>query len=167
MQVYHPTGGKGRISSGFGWRTLSGKQQFHPGIDIAAPIGTPVYAMLDGQVIYQGNRDPKGYGLQIILRHGDSLYTQYGHLSLIEVAEGQTVKGGEQIGLVGNTGGSTGPHLHFEVRTDLKSPPTRINPKDVLDGKTDIKALIGTWTMGKVLPALAVVATVLLAAELL
>ncbi|MCX7697001.1 MAG: peptidoglycan DD-metalloendopeptidase family protein [Bacteroidales bacterium] len=110
---------KVRISSGFGWRinpfTRSGAQ-FHPGIDFAGPVGIPIYATGDGVVI-----DPfktssmHGYGLVVVIDHGFGFKTLYAHLSKILVKPGDSVKRGQIIGLLGNSGPSTGPHLHYEV----------------------------------------------------
>lgn len=105
------------ITSLFGWRThpIFGDRRFHTGTDLGAPEGTPVVASKDGEVHvadYLG-----GYGLTVILRHAEgTLETRYAHLSRILVRPGETVKQGEVVGLVGSTGNSTGPHLHFELR---------------------------------------------------
>jgi len=107
----------GRISSYFGYRIdpIYKVKKHHDGIDLTAPIGTPVHATGDGIVTLtkHGNR---GYGNQIEISHGYSYKTKYAHLSKILVKEGQKVHRGQVIGLVGNTGKSVGPHLHYEVR---------------------------------------------------
>lgn len=105
-----------RISSGFGWRIqpLYKIRQFHPGQDFAAPIGTPVYATADG-IVEKAEASFHGYGNNIIINHGFGYKTLYGHLNGFAVKEGQKVKRGATIGYVGNTGMSTGPHLHYEV----------------------------------------------------
>ena len=115
----------GWVTSGFAWRTspFTGKREFHKGIDISAPRGTPIYAPARGAVTYSG-RDGS-YGLSIRLKHNSSLSTRFAHLHRIAVKNGQTVTRGELIGYVGNTGRSTGPHLHYEVR--LNGVP--VNPK--------------------------------------
>lgn len=104
------------ITSAFGWRLhpISGTQRFHAGTDIAAPTGTPVLAAYAGKVITADWLG--GYGLSVLLEHdqGKSA-TRYAHLSEIFVKPGQAVKQGAVIGFVGNTGNSTGPHLHFET----------------------------------------------------
>ena len=87
----------------------------HEGIDLPAPIGTPVFAAADGQVIYAGS-GVRGYGLLVVLRHPNDLLTVYAHNSLLLVTEGQPVRAGDLIARVGQSGHATGPHLHFEVR---------------------------------------------------
>lgn len=105
------------ISSAFGWRThpITGTSRFHAGTDIAAPTGTPVLAVAPGEVAtadYLG-----GYGLTVILRHEEGTQeSRYAHLSEVFVQPGESVDQGNVIGLVGSTGFSTGPHLHFEWR---------------------------------------------------
>ncbi len=108
--------GKGTISSKFGPRKdpFTNKDTFHGGLDIAAQTGTSVYAARTGQVIYTGWAG--GYGKLIILKHSFGYQTYYGHLSKILVKKNQKVYSGTLIGRVGNTGKSTGPHLHFEIR---------------------------------------------------
>ena len=104
-----------RISSYYGWRIhpITGRRKFHDGLDIAANTGNPVYVYTDGKVVQAGWNG--GYGLSILVDHGNGLQTRYAHLSKIYVKVGQKVKTGERIGAVGSTGNSTGPHLHFEV----------------------------------------------------
>ena len=105
------------INSRFGMRRLGGEPgaRQHKGVDIAAPTGTSVYGSAEGVVLRIGY-DPAGYGNFIEMRHPNGMTTMYAHLSRIDVASGDRVSGGERIGLVGSTGYSTGPHLHFEVR---------------------------------------------------
>jgi murein DD-endopeptidase MepM/ murein hydrolase activator NlpD len=95
----------------------------HAGLDIAAPTGTPVVAAAAGQIAVAASTSG-GYGIQIILDHGGGLRTVYAHLSRLNAATGDQVKRGQLIGLVGSTGFSTGPHLHFEVRqnSQLRDP---------------------------------------------
>ena len=98
----------------------------HKGIDIAAFIGTPIVSTADGEV-YQVNRDSRDtYGLYVVVRHKYGFYTQYAHLDRIYVKPGQKVTQGEVIALMGNTGLSTGPHVHYEVRvgTEVVDPLT-------------------------------------------
>lgn len=113
---------QGKITSTFGYRIdpFSGKQAVHQGLDIAAPMGTPVYAMQDGFVIFSGVKG--GYGNTIVLDHCFSdipelprLQTLYGHNSSLLVKYGDYVRRGQPIALIGSTGRSTGPHLHFGV----------------------------------------------------
>ncbi|PIS31647.1 hypothetical protein COT42_00555 [Candidatus Saganbacteria bacterium CG08_land_8_20_14_0_20_45_16] len=111
----------GKITSRFGWRRhpLWGRRDFHTGVDIAAKYGTPIKAADSGEVIFAGWWD--GYGKAIVINHGHSISTVYGHQSRLYKKVGDTVVKGQVIGLVGSTGYSTGPHLHFEVR--LKGKP--------------------------------------------
>jgi murein DD-endopeptidase MepM/ murein hydrolase activator NlpD len=95
----------------------AGYPHFHTGIDLAAPLGTPVYAAGDGIVVAATASDV-GYGNHIIIAHDGHTLTLYGHLEVMGVKPGDTVKQGQLIGLVGSTGNSTGPHTHFEVRVD-------------------------------------------------
>lgn len=88
--------------------------EFHDGIDIANAWGTPVSATADGVVSFAGVKN--GYGQIVVVDHGNGLSTAYGHLSRIEVEQGQTIKRGDELGRLGSTGRSTGPHLHYEVR---------------------------------------------------
>lgn len=118
------------ISSRFGWRTLYGKPDYHQGIDLAAAMGTPIYAAKDGSCTVP-SYDGDGYGNYVTIDHGDGIQTRYAHMSTVAVTNGQTVTAGEVIGFVGSTGNSTGPHLHFEVivsgtRTDPLS--TELGP---------------------------------------
>jgi murein DD-endopeptidase MepM/ murein hydrolase activator NlpD len=94
--------------------------EFHKGQDIAAPTGTPIVAAADGVVVIA--RWVRGYGNGIYIDHGNGIQTRYGHLSRIDVVEGQPIKKGQHLGLVGSTGRSTGPHLHYEVR--INGEPT-------------------------------------------
>ncbi len=111
---------QGRITSGFGFRIhpITKKLSFHYGIDIGAPMGTDITAFADGTVELVGA--DSAYGNYLFLRHSDGILTFYGHCSTIDVAEGQLVRMGETVAKVGSTGLSTGPHLHFEVRSGDK-----------------------------------------------
>lgn len=106
-----PTGELGRVSSKYGWRS----NRMHRGIDIALPSNSPVYSTWSGIVRTKGV-DATGFGKYIVVRHSNGLETVYGHLNSILVQRGDKVLSGDLIGLSGNTGRSTGPHLHFEVR---------------------------------------------------
>jgi len=109
---------RGYVTSTFGMRVdpFTGLPQRHAGIDYSAQIGAPVLATADGTVVYSGNKG--AYGKVVEIDHGQGLLTKYAHLSQIEVRLGQKVTRGQPIGAVGNTGRSTGPHLHYEVRLD-------------------------------------------------
>lgn len=104
------------MASGYGYRRdpVYGTTKFHEGMDFSADVGTPVYATGDGVVKTAGWES--GYGNSIVIDHGYNYVTRFAHLSKILVKPGQTVKRGDLIGNVGNTGKSTGPHLHYEVR---------------------------------------------------
>ena len=107
-----------RGTGNFGW-PVSGHitQKFwaqHPGIDIGAPMGTPIYAADSGYIIAAG-WSTVGYGNMILINHGNGYLTRYGHLSAFAIEVGDSVKKGQLIGRVGSTGNSTGPHLHFEI----------------------------------------------------
>ncbi|HEY0375959.1 MAG TPA: M23 family metallopeptidase [Pyrinomonadaceae bacterium] len=113
----------GPLRSGVGTRKnpFGGSSiEFHKGQDISAPMGTPIIAAADGVVVIA--RRMRGYGNGIYIDHGNGIQTRYGHLSRIDVVEGQPIKKGQHLGLVGSTGRSTGPHLHYEVR--INGEPT-------------------------------------------
>ncbi len=107
-----------RLTSGFGYRRdpINGGRRLHAGTDFAGPRGTPIHAGGDGTVIFAGRQS--GYGLMVEIRHPFGLSTRYAHMSRIRVSEGQRVSRGDRIGDMGNTGRSTGTHLHYEVRRD-------------------------------------------------
>jgi len=117
-QFVWPTAGV--ISQRFVW--------YHKALDIANQDMPPVLAADSGRVLVAGWPDNIGYGNRVLIDHGNGLMTMYGHLSRIFVSVGQTVKRGDQIGQMGSTGRSTGPHLHFEIRTNSGS----VNPLDYL-----------------------------------
>ena len=108
----------GRLTSTFGYRSYFTANEFHPGVDIAnRAANVPIYAAADGVVI-RSNYTSGGYGNAIFIAHsinGQAYATIYGHLSSRFVQNGETVKAGQQIGIMGSTGNSTGPHLHFEL----------------------------------------------------
>jgi murein DD-endopeptidase MepM/ murein hydrolase activator NlpD len=121
----------GKLESGVGGRRnpFGGRgYEYHEGQDIDAVYGTPVKAAATGKVIIAGRQ--RGYGNVIYVDHGNGLSTRYGHLSEIDVSVGQTVTRGQVIGLVGSTGRSIGPHLHYEVR--INNQP--VDPRQYLPG---------------------------------
>lgn len=120
------------ISSSFGYRThpITGQGRFHQGTDIAAAEGTPVLAAYSGNVEVSGWFG--GLGLAVVISHGDRHETRYGHMSEVLVKPGQYVKQGTVIGLVGSTGFSTGPHLHFELWEKMKGEWAAIDSTDQL-----------------------------------
>lgn len=115
---------KGNISSPFGLRTdpISGQMKIHEGVDIAAEYGSPVYATASGTVTQASYVE--GYGNLVEIQHAENIVTRYGHNSIILVNVGQKVEKGNIIALIGNTGYSTGPHCHYEVRIG----GTAVNP---------------------------------------
>ena len=119
---------KVRVTSGYGWRKdpFTGVLKPHKGIDFGAERGTPVYATADGQVVM--TRRVNTFGKVIRIDHGYGYETVYGHLQTYNIRSGQQVKRGDIIGTVGNTGRSTAPHLHYEVRVN-KEP---VNPADFM-----------------------------------
>jgi hypothetical protein len=116
-----------RTASGWGYRIhpIEKIRKFHYGMDFTSPIGTDVYSTGDGRVV-KVIKSKRGYGNYIVIDHGFGYQTLYGHLSGFNVKVGQNIKRGYVIGYVGNTGDSTGPHLHYEVH--YKNRP--VNPKD-------------------------------------
>lgn len=142
--IYHPTNNKGTISSRYGWRGAI----FHAGVDIAVATGTPIYAIENG-IIHKANRGcvegyfdcGGGFGNYVVIDHLNDFYTNYGHLSELNVKIGQVVKKGELIGYVGNTGHSTGSHLHFEVRQGGWLAPTHFDPMLYLTGQKEFQNL--------------------------
>lgn len=117
-----------RVSSSFGPRG----RKHHDGIDIPAPRGTPIVAVDNGVVVHSDNTI-RGYGNMIVLAHGEDIFTVYAHNRKNLVSKGDKVRRGEVIGHVGNTGRSTGPHLHFEIRVKNKVR----NPAQFLSRITD------------------------------
>ncbi|MDR1155902.1 MAG: M23 family metallopeptidase [Bacteroidales bacterium] len=113
-------------ASGYGWRMhpIWGVLKFHEGLDFAAPVGADIYATGDGKVIQTGYSG--GYGKMVLIDHGFGYQTLYAHMNSIGVLEGSEVKRGQVIGTVGNTGDSTGPHLHYEVHKNGQ----HVNPID-------------------------------------
>jgi murein DD-endopeptidase MepM/ murein hydrolase activator NlpD len=122
----------GWLSAGYGMRAdpFRGDRDFHPGLDISADKGTPIFATAAGKVELAA---PSGdYGNLVVVNHGYGLVTRYGHLSKFAVWQGRDVKRGDIIGYVGSTGRATGPHLHYEVLANGKL----LNPLQLLVGKS-------------------------------
>ncbi len=115
----------GWVTSGFGYRSspFTGERIMHKGVDVASPIGTPIYAPADGVVIFTG--DKTGFGNFIMIAHGYGVVSRYGHNAQNLVQSGQRVQRGEQIATVGDSGRTTGPHLHYEVLVNGQY----VNPK--------------------------------------
>jgi murein DD-endopeptidase MepM/ murein hydrolase activator NlpD len=115
---------KGWLTSRYGYRVspFTGKPQFHAGLDIAGALGTEVIAPATGRVTFAGKRGPLGNS--VVIDHGHGVRTQYGHLNDLRVRVGQTIERGEVVATLGNTGRSTGPHLHYvvEVNGRTKDP---------------------------------------------
>jgi murein DD-endopeptidase MepM/ murein hydrolase activator NlpD len=128
----------GRLMDGFGHRSdpFSGEGAMHTGVDISAPLGAGVKSTGDGIVMYASWN--AGYGRCVIVDHGNGYQTLYGHLSHVDVIEGQEIRQGEVVGRVGNSGRSTGPHLHYEVR--VHSMP--VNPYRFLAQASAMKSAV-------------------------
>jgi murein DD-endopeptidase MepM/ murein hydrolase activator NlpD len=126
---------EGRLMDGYGHRMdpFSGEGAMHTGVDISAPMGTPIKATADGIVMFANWNS--GYGRCVIVDHGNGYQTLYGHMSHIDVIDGQEIRQGEVVGLVGSTGRSTGTHVHYEVHSH--SMP--INPYKFLARSTATK----------------------------
>ena len=122
------------ISSGFGYRRdpFNGSAAMHSGLDFKGHIGAPIHAAADGRVTFVGTRS--GYGKVVEISHGNGLLTRYAHMSAWKAKTGQMVEAGEVIGALGNTGRSTGPHLHFEVRINDRA----VNPRPFLETARDV-----------------------------
>jgi murein DD-endopeptidase MepM/ murein hydrolase activator NlpD len=119
----------GDVTSRFGWRNSpwGAGSDFHPGIDIANNMGTPIFATADG-VVVRASDGSDGYGNLVQIDHGNGIATLYGHNSQIIVSVGQTVKKGQIVSYLGSTGNSTGPHVHYEVRVNGNA----VNPETFL-----------------------------------
>jgi murein DD-endopeptidase MepM/ murein hydrolase activator NlpD len=126
------------FTSGYGVRSdpFKGRAAMHAGIDLAGPIGTPIYATADG-IVQRSEYNNGGYGNLVELDHGHGIQTRYGHLSKSMVAAGQRVKRGDLIALMGSTGRSTGSHLHYEVRIDGKA----VNPVPFLQSTSYLQSV--------------------------
>ena len=123
------------ISSGFGYRSdpFNGSAAFHAGLDFKGAIGAPIHAAAKGKVSFVGQR--QGYGNVVEVDHGNGMVTRYAHMSAFRTTPGKDVLAGEVIGAIGNTGRSTGPHLHFEVRINDQA----VNPRPFLEGSTRVQ----------------------------
>jgi len=126
------------FTSGFGVRSdpFRGRAAMHPGIDLAGPLGTPVYATADG-VVDRSEWNSGGYGNLVEIDHGQGIQTRYGHLSQRIALPGQRIHRGDLIGLMGSTGRSTGSHLHYEVRIDGRA----VNPVPFLQASSSFIAM--------------------------
>ena len=124
----------GMITSSYGYRRdpFTGGGAMHSGIDFKGPKGQPILAAAGGRVTHAGWKS--GYGKAVEITHGNGLMTRYAHLSRIDVAAGQRIEQGIQLGAMGSTGRSTGTHLHFEVRLNGRA----INPQPFLEANTDV-----------------------------
>lgn len=124
----------GRVTSHYGGRIhpITGKYTVHNGLDIAADTGTEIAAAFDGTVTAAGYSE--SYGYYIMLAHGDSVKTLYAHCSKLLLSEGDSVKKGDTLALVGSTGRSTGPHVHFEVRVGSY----RVDPEWLLSDVVEV-----------------------------
>ena len=122
------------ITSGFGYRRdpFNGRGAMHAGLDFKGGVGSPIYAAAKGKVSFVGWR--QGYGNTVEISHGNGMLTRYAHLSRFDVRAGQAVEAGDRIAGMGNTGRSTGPHLHFEVRINDRA----INPRPFLEVAPDV-----------------------------
>ncbi|WP_328598257.1 M23 family metallopeptidase [Croceibacterium salegens] len=118
-----------QISSGFGYRRdpFNGGAAMHAGLDFRGPIGSPIHAAAAGVVSFVGQI--RGYGNVVEIRHGNGMLTRYAHMSRFKTKKGTPVEAGDVIGLIGSTGRSTGPHLHFEVRVNGRA----VNPRPFLE----------------------------------
>ena len=122
-----PLVGNHSITSGYGWRNIGAGNEFHYGVDFGASLGTPVYAVKEGTVVYidpytgPGTSYRTSFGSVIFVDHGGGVVSIYAHLSATHVKLGDTVQQNQQIGAVGSTGRSSGAHLHFEVRVNNKA----------------------------------------------
>nr|WP_206065919.1 M23 family metallopeptidase [Novosphingobium sp. ERN07] len=125
------------ISSGFGYRSdpFTGGAAFHAGLDFRGPIGAPIYAAAAGTVSFVGVK--QGYGNVVEVSHGNGLMTRYAHMSRTGAQVGQKVDAGAVIGQIGNTGRSTGPHLHFEVRINDRP----VNPRPFLEANRHVQEI--------------------------
>lgn len=125
-----------KLTSSYGMRVhpVIGGRRAHKGIDLAGPVGTPIYATADG-IVSRADWF-SSYGLYVSIEHGGALETRYGHMSRLNVANGQRVRKGDTIGFIGTTGRSTGPHLHYEVRVNGEA----VNPVPYMQSDSLVQA---------------------------
>lgn len=123
-----------KLTSQYGFRAdpFAGRRARHKGLDMAGPIGTPIYATADGVVTHAGW--DSGYGRLVKIQHAFGIETRYAHLSQVRVEVGQRVSRGDRIGDMGNSGRSTGPHLHYEIRVGGEA----VNPMIYIRAGTDV-----------------------------
>ena len=128
----------GNFTSGYGVRSdpFRGRAAMHAGIDLAGPLGTPIYATADG-IVGRSEYNNGGYGNLVEINHGQGIQTRYGHLSRASVRAGDRVSRGDVIGYMGSTGRSTGSHLHYEVRIDGRA----VNPIPFMQPSNTLVAL--------------------------
>ena len=133
-----PLRSSANFTSGFGVRSdpFRGRAAMHGGVDLAGPLGTPVYATADG-IVGRSEWNNGGYGNLVEINHGQGIQTRYGHLSRLVARAGQRVRRGDLIGLMGSTGRSTGSHLHYEVRIDGRA----VNPAPFMQSSDMLLAL--------------------------
>jgi murein DD-endopeptidase MepM/ murein hydrolase activator NlpD len=126
--------GAARLTSGFGGRRdpINGRRGFHEGVDFAGPHGSAILTPADGVVTFSGRM--RGYGRVVKIRHDFGFETVYAHLSRARVARGQSVSRGDRIGDMGNTGRSTGTHLHYEIRIDGEP----VNPMNFIEAARNV-----------------------------
>ena len=149
LQIPWPSGYSVNKRSPYGWRVhpITRKRKFHHGIDVALPVGSLIKAPADGEVVHKG--DSKSGGFTLIVKHARDLYTVYYHLQKpSHLALGAKVDQGEVIALSGNTGASTGPHLHMEVRRSRKWGDT-VDPMPFFSGADTPAPLFVDGIMGK------------------
>ncbi|HEX5645045.1 MAG TPA: M23 family metallopeptidase, partial [Erythrobacter sp.] len=118
-----------QLSSGFGYRRdpFTGRAAMHSGLDFKGPTGAPIFAAAEGRISFVGRK--QGYGNVVEIDHGNGVMTRYAHLSRFATKVGTRVEAGDVIAALGNTGRSTGPHLHFEVRINDRA----VNPRPFLE----------------------------------
>lgn len=134
VPLAHPVAGSYRYTSSFGWRSdpKTGGRRMHNGADMAGPLGTPIVATADGVVTFAGRQS--GFGKLVKIRHSQGFETLFAHLNKIRVKSGQKVSRGDRIGDMGNTGRSTGVHLHYEIRIGGKP----VNPRTYMKAANDV-----------------------------